>query len=317
MTKKLGKLEKVAIRDVWPNEATHFTPWLATKENIDLLAEEISLDLEVVSYEERVGPFRADILCRETSANFDHYVLIENQFGKTDHTHLGQLMTYASGLSAVTIIWIAEKFTEEHRSALDWLNRITDDSVDFFGIEIELYRIGDSLPAPMFHVVSMPNNWFKSVRRNTDSSGITDTKRLQQEYWQALKEFAELKKCAFKLQKPSPQHWTNISIGKSSFYISVLANTRDKLIAVQFIITNPNAEENFRILQEKFEAESKKEISEDVEWEFKDGGKQHHVTLRFHDIDPLLKDEWPGQHELLIKYIDRFVKFFKPRIKDL
>lgn len=317
MSKKLGKLEKVAIRDVWPNEASHFTPWLASAENIQLLSEEINMDLEVQSYEEKVGPFRADILCRETSSSYDHFVLIENQFGKTDHTHLGQLMTYASGLNAVTIIWIAEKFTEEHRSALDWLNRITDDSVDFFGIEIELYRIGDSLPAPMFHVVSMPNNWSKTIKRNTDQSGITDVKKLQQEYWQALKDQVENTKCSFRMQKPAPQHWTNISVGKSSFHISVQANTRDKRIVVQLIIQNPDADEHFNLLREKYEVLSRKEINEAIEWEYKDGGKQHHVTLRFNNMDPTNRQDWPEQHGLLIESIEKFVRFFKPKIQSL
>ncbi|GAI13697.1 unnamed protein product, partial [marine sediment metagenome] len=121
-------------------------------DNIEILSETIGIELEVQSQEENVGPFRADILCLDTANN--HFVLIENQLEKTDHTHLGQLMTYAAGLDAVTIIWIAQKFTEEHRAALDWLNGITDDTINFFGVVIELYRIGDSVPAPKFNLVS-------------------------------------------------------------------------------------------------------------------------------------------------------------------
>ena len=118
----LGRLEKIDLRTYWKKEATDFTPWLAKEENIQLLSETIGIELEVKSQEQSVGPFSADILCKDTMN--DHYVLIENQLEKTDHTHLGQLMTYAAGLDAVTIIWIAQKFTEEHRAALDWLNRI-------------------------------------------------------------------------------------------------------------------------------------------------------------------------------------------------
>jgi len=90
-------------------------------------------------------------------------VLIENQLERTDHTHLGQLLTYASGLEAVTIVWIAERFTEEHRSTLDWLNKITDESFRFFGLEVELWRIGNSPAAPKFNLVSKPNEWSHSV----------------------------------------------------------------------------------------------------------------------------------------------------------
>ena len=126
MSANLGKLEKVSLRDVWQKEDLDFTPWLAQEENIAILSETIGIELEVEGTEKDVGPFRADILCKDTV--YGHWVLVENQLEKTDHTHLGQLLTYASGLNAVTIVWIAQRFTDEHRAALDWLNEITDDT---------------------------------------------------------------------------------------------------------------------------------------------------------------------------------------------
>ena len=139
MNKQLGRLEKIKnIRDIWDTEDRDFTPWLAEEGNISLLGEAIGLSLEVEAQEKSVGPFRADILCKDTAD--DSWVLIENQLERTDHKHLGQLMTYASGLKAVTIVWISTNFTEEHRSSLDWLNQITDDSFNFFGLEIELRK---------------------------------------------------------------------------------------------------------------------------------------------------------------------------------
>ena len=108
---KLSKIKQVQLREVWLKEDTDFTPWLA--KNIDLLSERLGLDLVVEDTEKDVGRFRADILCRNTSN--DDYVLIENQLTSTDHKHLGQLLTYANGLDAVTIIWVAEKFEEEHK----------------------------------------------------------------------------------------------------------------------------------------------------------------------------------------------------------
>src|SRR5258706_15303648 len=119
MTKiSLGKLEEVELRDVWQTESGSFTPWLATQDNLALLGETIGIELECEAQEKDVGPFRADILCKDTASGA--WVLVENQLEKTDHTHLGQLLTYASGLQAVTIVWIAKRFTEEHRAALDW-----------------------------------------------------------------------------------------------------------------------------------------------------------------------------------------------------
>src|SRR5690242_9746546 len=163
----LGRLAKVELRDIWASEATSFTPWLAREENLAVLAETLGLELELEAQEKAVGPFRADILCKELGTN--SWVLVENQLERTDHCHLGQLLTYASGLEAVTIVWIAARFTEEHRSTLDWLNKITDDSFRFFGLEVELWRIGSSPAAPKFNIVSKPNDWSHSVRKAADA----------------------------------------------------------------------------------------------------------------------------------------------------
>ena len=111
---ELGRLKHVDLRDVWKTEAQHFTPWLAREENLSVLASTLHMELELESQETNVGPFRADILCR--NADGGSWVLIENQLERTDHTHLGQLLTYAAGLHAVTVCWIAESFTEEHRA---------------------------------------------------------------------------------------------------------------------------------------------------------------------------------------------------------
>jgi hypothetical protein len=211
---KLGKLQNVDLREIWQTEASDFTPWLALDENIELLGEAIGMELEVEGTEKDVGPFRADILCKDTVNG--HWVLIENQLEKTDHTHMGQLLTYAAGLNAVTIAWIAERFTDEHRAALDWLNEITDDRFNFFGIEIELWKIGDSPVAPHFKIVSKPNDWTKSISRGAASvysENLTDAKKLQLEYWSSFRELLLENSKIIKPQKALPQHWTNFAIG--------------------------------------------------------------------------------------------------------
>ncbi|MDC3308731.1 DUF4268 domain-containing protein [Crocinitomicaceae bacterium] len=314
MTKPLGKLQKVDIKTVWKTEYNHFTPWLAKEENIAILGEELKIDLEVIEMEKSVGPFRADILCKDTGT--DKYVIIENQFGKTDHTHLGQIMTYASGLDAFTVIWIAENFTEEHRAALDWLNNITDQNIEFFGIEIELFKIGESSPAPMFNMVSKPNTWSKSIKKSSSNIQLTDTKIFQEQYWQAMKDYVETQTVSFRMQKALPQHWTNISIGKSNYKLCAIANSRDKWIAVQLVVYGTDSLENFRKLRENYESDSLENLSSEIEWLEKDGGKEHHVNLIFNNHNPLKKPQMNEQHKILSEWINNFHNYFREKVKE-
>ena len=147
---KLSKIKEIAPRTYWHNEATDFTPWLAEEDNLAELSEAIYLDLEVVSREERMDGGRADLLCVDTGTGKN--VIIENQLEKTDPDHLGRILSYAAALNANTIIWIATEFDEQYRATIDWLNRVTDEDFNFFGIEIEVsncgsmvrYRIGEN-----------------------------------------------------------------------------------------------------------------------------------------------------------------------------
>ena len=163
----LGKLERGWLRDLWKREDTHFTPWLALEPNIALLAEALGLgQLEDVQTEVPVGDFRLDLLARDTQT--DTLVAVENQFWGGDHRHLGQLLTYAAGVSSQAskrqvFVWIAEEIKDEHRNALDWLNRVTEPNVGFFGVVLELWRIGASPFAPRFNIVSRPNDWQKKL----------------------------------------------------------------------------------------------------------------------------------------------------------
>lgn len=164
--KKLGTFKKVDIKEIWPTEDKNFTPWLFQNENMALLSEALGLELESQQQEARVGTFRLDVLASE--AGQDHSVAIENQFGPTDHRHLGQLITYAAGYDAKVVVWIAERFREEHRAALDMLNNTGTDT-KFFGVRIEAWTIDDSLPAPRFDVVAAPNIWVKKARTPRDN----------------------------------------------------------------------------------------------------------------------------------------------------
>jgi hypothetical protein len=167
---EIGKLERVDLRNIWGDEARNFTPWLATDEAIGLLSEVIGQrGLVVIGREVAVGPYSADILAK-VAGNEDHKVVIENQLGKTDHDHLGKMITYAAGLGAKTLVWISDRFCEEHRAALDWLNQNTVDGLNFFGLEIHAYRIDGSRPAPQFSIISRPNSTSKAIREEVSSS---------------------------------------------------------------------------------------------------------------------------------------------------
>ena len=201
------------MRTVWSHKALDFTPWLSQDDNISLLADAVEMDITVDETESSVGDFNVDIFVSETGT--DRKIIIENQLEDTNHDHLGNLITYASGKSADVVIWVVKHAREEHKAVIEWLNNHTDDNVGFFLCEIKLYRIGSSEPAVKFEVVERPNDWTKEVKK---SESVNETQQSRYDYWVAFKDYAfNIPTFAknFKKRKPSTDHWMNLSIGFS------------------------------------------------------------------------------------------------------
>ena len=314
----LGKFERIDLREYWKDESIDFTPWLAEEENIALLGEAIGIELEVEAREISVGPFKADILCRDTN---DNWVLIENQLERTDHNHLGQLMTYAAGLDAVTIIWIADRFAEEHRSAMDWLNRITSEDINFFGVSIELWRIGESLIAPKFDIVCKPDDWARTVQRSAASQELSNYKKTQLEFWATFKGYMD-DNSFIKVGKPQPHHWSTHAVGRSGFHLQSIAsfwdsenNVNNPEIRVELLLTSAESDHHFNLLEaQKDEIEA--EVGTELKWYNPENQKQRRIYLRRSaDITDL--NDWPNQHKWLGENLELFHKAFSPRIKKL
>jgi len=315
MIPKLGKMSRVAVREAWPNEASSFTPWLASAEGLELLQDALDMDLEVEATEQSVGPFKADILAKRTDTTDDHWVLIENQLEKTDHRHLGQLLTYAAGLDAATIVWVAERFEEEHRAALDWLNEITSDRFEFFGLEIELWQIAGSLPAPMFNVVAQPNEWSRGVKQSAESS-LTEMQKLQQDYWQGLRGELIERGGRGRPNKAPAQSWMTFGIGRSGTWLGACVNSIKNRVWVEFCCNGPPGKVWFdHIAAQKEQIEAA--IGAKLEWERLDTRKMSKIVLPLEPADPTDRDDWQRQHRWMAEKLDLFHRTFSPLVRGL
>jgi hypothetical protein len=318
----LGRLLKVDIREVWKSEANDFTPWLAQEENIRILGEEIGMELEIISREKQIGSFYADIHCKDIGS--DKWVVIENQLEKTDHNHLGQLLTYTAGLQASSFVWIAKEFNEEHRAALDWLNQITADEYNFFGVEIQAWKIDNSPPAPKFQVVCKPNDWSRAIRDSTPK-GLTTGQQLQLEYWNNFKDYLEKKGSPLKCSKPRPKNYAGFSIGRTGFNIAAVASTWDtelkvfsgELRAELYIFTGSleSSMAYFELLKSKRD-EIEKKFGERMIWESAAERRYCRVYVR-KPSDIKDRDKWEEQFGWLREKCELIDRIFKPIIKNL
>jgi hypothetical protein len=250
----------------------------------------------------------------------DTWVLIENQLELTDHKHLGQLLTYASGLEAVTILWIAASFTEEHRATLDWLNKITDESFRFFGLEVELWRIGKSPAAPKFNVVSKPNEWTHSIKegaRALEEGELSETRIMQRDYWEWLNR--ALDGCHGPVagnRKPQPQSWMSFPIGHSKIHLGASMNTRESRIRAELYLTGPMAKSFFgQLLAQKDAIE--REFGYPLIWEELPEGRDSRVSVPLNDVDPEDKSDWPRQHEWLAAKLNEMHRVSASRVRAL
>lgn len=300
------------VRDIWADEARDFTPWLF--ENADRLADSLGIDLELEQSEFPVGTFSLDLLGRDLTHECP--LIIENQLEDTDHRHLGQLLTYAAGTDAMTVVWIAPRFRDEHRQALEYLNDLAGDDARFFGVEIQVAVIGDSDPAPIFNVAVQPSDWRAQLR--SKSSVTTASNEAYREFWSTyLTEIHANQPGLTRATAPQPQGWMNLNTYRNGITFMGTFLRGQKLSAEVYIDPKP-AERNSSVFEalllKKNEIES--ELGATLDWQPMPDRQACRIRLE-RDGSIADRDSWTELREWLTSQQVAFKRVFEPLIKGL
>ncbi|OGN07453.1 MAG: hypothetical protein A2669_01915 [Candidatus Yanofskybacteria bacterium RIFCSPHIGHO2_01_FULL_48_25b] len=308
----IGKLKKVPLREIWKDEAKDFTTWLS--ENIDALNEAMETSFTVVEREKRVGDFYLDVVAEDTEGNI---VIIENQLERTDHNHLGQIITYFTNLNAKTAIWITSNPRDEHIKAINWLNESTPDDVAFYIVKVEAIRIGDSAAAPLFSVVAEPTEIVKEIGK--EKKEYAERHHLRKEFWTQLLDRARLKTSLHSNITPPIYSWIGTGAGKAG-------------VGYNYAVTNEygaaeiyldRGKEYPMLNKERFDelykhkAEIEKTFGEPLSWERLDKRRASRIAYRINSMGLRDKEKWPELQDKMIDAMIRLEKATKQYIKNL
>ena len=294
-TPKLGRLDVVQARDVWPSEPRDFTPWLLN--NVDVLGDLLGMDLALEEAEHAVGGFSLDLKGHDEATG--ETVIVENQLEGSDHIHLGQIITYAAGTDPRTIVWVTTGFRPEHRAAIDWLNQRTDDNTRFFGVVIHVVRIGDSQPAPNFELIAQPNDWEKQVKKLTAAPEVSAKSLLYREFWETALERIRTQYPTWTRARTAGDSWCNTGIGVSGVALVMVWRAT---LRTEFYFDSTDAGLN----QSRFESLHRQRalieeaVGEPLEWDEMSGRKGARVALKSSFTDPSDKDRWPAMVDWLV-----------------
>ena len=307
----IGKMERVDLREVWRNEAKDFTSWLF--DNIEILGEELNINISSVEKEKKIGSFSADIIAEGSTGET---ILIENQLEKTDHNHLGQLLTYVSNLEAKKAIWISKEPRSEHEKAIDWLNELTSD-VDFYLIKIEAYKIGESDPAPKFTIIAGPTESGKVAGIQKKELAERHKKRLR--FWEGLLEKSKKRTSLHSNISPSINAWIGTGAGKSGLGFNYGVTYKHGQIELYIDRGKDCQDENKKIFDEfqSHKDEIEKEFGDKLIWERLDNKRASRISKRFENAGLNDEEKWDKLQDKMIDGMIRLEKTFKKYIKNL
>lgn len=300
------------LRGIWPKE-TDFSDWLVTEDGLALIAEDIGVEVDDPQREHAPGDFSCDIV-GHVLGDENHTIVIENQFGKTNHDHLGKLLTYASANSALTAIWLAEHIADDHRKVIDWLNDNTPASISFYLARIQAYRIGDSPVAPQLEVVCRPNLQIKA-QKGSGSPELKARHIWRQSLWDEILSYIADKNPPFRVQSASTDAWSNIAVGRSHFALSLTLTPKRQCIGCELWMNPPWKRDAFDQLKAQSE-EIEAGIGERLQWMPLPGKKGARILLEA-PIDPKDDDNRQKVKEWMYRQSVAFYEAFHDRVKQL
>ena len=312
-------------REIWESENEKFSPWLA--KNLNLLDQILGTELRLVSLEQPVGRFSADIFC--VNAADDSLAVIENQLQITDHSHLGKLLTYAVGLQARYIIWVATEFENEHRNVLERLNDNMGIGFQFFGVKLELISINNSDCSPRFSLIVEPRNRIRP--QVNDPSPINYSADSRSLFWSKFREYIDNSSTSLKPDDwdPNKPDYLGFDIGQTHIWLAAWRHSRGTQIAVNLHMRQQYVESHFDKLKE-LPREIKQDfgIKPTLEWHREPYHLQQlaqldpdknipQVGVYNRDVDLRYEDAWTVHFEWMVGNLEKLYRVFRPRIEEL
>ena len=313
----LARIQRVSLRDEWPDEARDFTPWLAR--NIEELGTALGVDLELQESESPIGSRSLDIFA--TDRYDGRPVIIENQLEATDNDHLSRLLIYASGKDAKIVVWVAREIVDEHRQVLDWLNQRTDENTQFYGVAVELWKIDNSRAAPYFSVVTAPNDWRKRNISNPQTATVsTGGQELSRSFRQQLEQRLIGRGFPYEAVNNHPYHWCRLEYPRPYFYYSALWGRNNGL---ELVVERGNARDWVRLMYgqlEKHRESVDPEIcnpdnTENVVWSL--SASRGRVAVRYPGDFTQNPESWNEYHDWMIAKFFQFREVFTPLLAEL
>ena len=310
---KVASLDEVPLRSVWGDEARDFTPWLADHPN--LLGKELQMDLELEGKEVPVGTFSADLVFRET--NTGQRIVVENLLEKTDHDHLGKLITYAAALEAHWAVLVAKQFRPEHRSALTWLNSISGEGSGFFGIEVQAVRIADSPTAVRLDMVVKPDDFSRRARAGAET--VSETKGRYIEWWaEFLPKFHEAHPGWSNAQKPSNANWMNFPSGKSGvrYGLNFAYPTGATNYSLSAHVYMDDGKSIYPALESQ-RSEIEAACNLPLRWDPSENTQSSRIEACLDPADPTDRDRWPEYRSWALQTLGELRQAFAAPIRNL
>ena len=301
------------IRSLWQQEI-QFSDWLTTQDGIDLLAQDLEIEIENPRREGKGTNFSCDIVANVVGDE-SHVVVIENQFGRTNHDHLAKLLTYAAVHKAVVGIWIAEQAADDHRQVIDWLNENTPNTVSLYLAELKAFTIGSSPAAPQLDVICRPNTTMK--RANAElTEGEKKRYQWRLAFWTDIHNRMKSEKLPFRLQKPGEDHWSSIAIGRAGFNLSMLLTPKNQSVVVELLI-HPEGWKDSAFEQLKTQAsEIQKELGATLDWRPMLEKSSCRIVLE-EQIDPKIEANRKAICDWFAEWTPKMFSVFSKRVKAL
>lgn len=303
----IGKLQRVSLREVWKHEAYDFTQWL--QENIDVLNTALGLNLINVDREQSAGSFSIDLVAEDEGGS---RVIIENQLEKSNHDHLGKLITYLTAMSARVAIWIVSEPRPEHVAAIAWLNESTD--ADFFLVKVEAVRIGESPAAPLLTVIVGPSEE-NSVR--SQKKELAERYDIRHNWWIRLVAQPTAKLHAH--ITPGPYSWIGTTSGVRGLNLNYVV-TQDDSSAELYIDRGKDSEaENKSIFDQLHSASAQinADVPHVISWERLDERRASRIRVTIPGGYRSDESQWDDIQLKLVAAMNALNAALQPHIKKL